>query len=127
MSGPDALRGQSAQAPCDRLPDADWNRESDCCLWTREPPLGGEQAHDLADEERVSFGLLVDRPDELLCRGDARRELDVACDVTPAQATEHKQPRRRRARERRKSRSERMVGVDLDVAVGADEEDAARR
>ena len=47
--------------------------------------LDGEQPHDLADEERIAFGLVVQRRDEL-GRGELRRrELDVLCDLALAE------------------------------------------
>ena len=51
-----------------------------------EAPLRCEQPHDLANEERVPFRLVVNRGDELVACRLSRDQLDETAYVTPMEA-----------------------------------------
>ena len=90
-----------------------------------EAALGRHQAHDLADEERVAPGLLVNRRGEI-GRGaiDRGRELDVTGDrrgSSPPSAIRRRALHRGEVGERL---GQRMMAAELDVAVGPDHQQA---
>ena len=68
-----AVVGEVLQPPADDLADALRDPDAPAAggVGLVEPALGREQAHDLADEERVALGLAVHRLDEGLGRGSA--------------------------------------------------------
>jgi hypothetical protein len=92
----------------------------------RRDPLEGEEAHDLADEERIPLGLLVQRRDEL-GRGDLRRcRLDVGRHVFLAQPAGRKASGHRLPSDLGQHRGQRLSGNRTDVTVGTEDQDARR-
>jgi hypothetical protein len=92
----------------------------------RPDALEGEQTHDLADEERVALGLLVDRGDQR-CRSDLRRcQLDVLRDLALAQPAKRHPTRHRLARDLGQRLDQRPPGNRVDIAVGGEQEDVRR-
>ena len=87
--------------------------------------LRGEQVHDLRDEERVPLRLGVDRIDEARRRLDPCRELHVLRHVRRAKAAERDLGRVRLAHELGQCGCQRIPQRRIDVAVGADDEQAA--
>ena len=76
-----------------------WGTASRLSAPDRADALRGEQSHDLADEERVSLGVLVERSES---SGDAmlrRGQLDVLRDLALAQPAEREAPGLRLARD----------------------------
>ena len=78
-----------------------------------------------ADEERVALGLGVDRRDELVRRPGRGGELDVLGDVVLGQAVERDLARVRLAHELGERCRQRVAEGRIDVAVGADDQQAA--
>ena len=87
--------------------------------------LRGEQPHDLADEQRVALGLGVHRRSQLRCGRAGRGELDEVGDVGLAEAGERERPRDRLASQLGEGRRERIRQGRIDVAVRADDQQAA--
>jgi hypothetical protein len=120
-----AARRETSQALSDHRADAGRDPERGARL--AEAPLSVEQPHHLGDEERVALGLGVDRRHELARRPGRRRELDVLGDVVLAQAVQRDLARVRFARELGQGRRQRVAEGRIDVAVGADDQQAAAR
>ncbi len=92
-----------------------------------QPPLAGEQADDLAEEERVALGLGVDRLGEAGRRLDPGRHLYVAGDDVGVEAAQRDPPRPLGGGELAEHPGERVMAAELDVAVGADDRAGSSR
>src|SRR5689334_13002669 len=91
----------------------------------REPPFLGEKMNDLADEERVPGGFLVDQRHELVARGFSRDELYESNDVLSAQAPERERPRDGLALELGEHGRQRTRRSRVNVAICPDDEKPA--
>ena len=118
-----ALLREVAEAAGDDITNALGNRETRR-FSSVEASLRGQQPHDLANEERVAFSLLVNGDDEFLTGRLAGRELDETSDLALAQARERNASSHRFAGELGQSHRERIGRARVDVAVGADNEQA---
>ena len=88
--------------------------------------LDGQEAHDLADEERIPLGLRV-QPGHQLRRGDLRRrQFDVLRDLALAQPAKREAAGHRLAGDFGQHLGQRSSGDGVDVPVGAEEQDAGR-
>src|SRR2546428_5966312 len=86
-----ALVRQVPESPGNDVPNGLWDRDSGLGVYA----LDGEQAHDLAHEQRVTLGFFVQRGSELR-RGElGRGQLDVLGDVLLAQPSQRDPPRHR--------------------------------
>ena len=90
----------------------------------RQLALLNEQPDDLGDEERVALRLRVDHVDELRRWCDAARCLDEAADVLLGQAAQQDPLEAALAAQLGECLRERVPARELDVAVGADEQQA---
>jgi hypothetical protein len=89
-------------------------------------PSTASRRHDLADEERIALGLLVDCRDQP-CRSELRRcQLDVLRDLALAQPGKRHPTGDRLARDLGQRLGERPSGDRINVAVGGEQEDAGR-
>ncbi len=88
--------------------------------------LAREQAHDLADEEGVAVGLGDHRVRQPRGRRRAGRHLDVPRDRAGVEPAETEATAVLQARDLAQHARQRMLASQLDVAVGADDQQAAR-
>jgi hypothetical protein len=118
-----------AQAPADDIAQPLWNREPLGGAHKRrlEPTLGGQQPHQLAEEEWVSRALLVNRTNEVVGCPQACGELDVPCHGRPAYPAQLEEARGPVAGKLRRGLRQWVLGPHLGVPVGADHEDGALR
>jgi hypothetical protein len=84
-----------------------------------------EQAHDLADEERVAFGLHVDRGEHVVRRLFVGDELDVAPDLGGRHSLESDAVRVPFARQLRERDHERLAHPGVHVAVRREQQQSA--
>ena len=118
------MRPRDAQTAADHLSHALRDRQ-----WrghgTLQEALLGEQPHDLAHEQGVSLGLRMNRRSQLRTGPARRRELDEVDDVRLAEAGERDLSRDRLASQLGEGRRERIRRGGIDVAVRADDQQAA--
>ena len=116
---------EAIEPPADHLAHALRDRDLPPRLVLAEATLGRHQPHDLADEERVAPRLLADRDGELGGRAiDAGGELDVAGDSVGVEAVQCDSTRGVDLGELAERCGKRVVAAELDVAVGADDQQA---
>jgi len=114
------------EAAGDDVTDALGDGEPDLGRGPGLDALDGQQTQDLADEERVALGLVVQQRDQLR-RGDLRRgQLDVRGDLALAQPAEREATGHRLACDVGQHRGQRLRGQRVDVAVGAEHEHPGR-
>ena len=90
-----------------------------------DPAVGIEEAHDLRNEERVAFGLGVDRLDQSRCGLDPGRRLDVLANVAPRSAGQRDLGGRGSRTTSASAEVERVAQRRVDVAVRANHEQPA--
>ena len=125
---------QAVQAPADHLLDALRNaqRSAAACgcgvlhAVVREHLLQ-QQAGDLADEQRVALGLLMDRVDPGGRQGSVASQTHHASRLGARQAGQAQALEAGLARQFAQGRRQRMLARQLDVAVGDEHQHPARR
>jgi hypothetical protein len=116
-----ALFGEVGKSASDDVVDALGDCEPNLGSGFGPNALDGEETHDLANEKRIPFGLLVQRRDELR-RGDLRRsQLDIRRHVPLAQAAEREVTGHRLAGKVSQHRGQRLSGSRIDASVGAEQ------
>ena len=122
------VAGEAVEATADHLAHPLRDRHLAPGLVLAEPPLGRHQPDHLADEERVAAGLFVDRSREVVGRPlDAGGELDVLGDPFRVEAPERHPPRPLDPGEVPERVGERVMAPELDIPVGADQEQVRPR
>ena len=79
-------------------------------------------AEHLLDEERVALGLRVDQIDQLGRRLASRTPFEQSRDAVPGETAQHDLLGQPSAQQGREHLGERPAGLELGVAVGADDE-----
>ena len=121
-----ALLREHVEPAGDHLPYALRNAELPvrALAYTDQASLAHKQPHDLPQEERIPLGLAMDAGHERGRGRHARRHLDVAGDVLLAEPAERDAVSDRLAGERPQRLEERVLPAELDIAVGADDQQA---
>ena len=122
------LLGQAVESTADDLAHALRDRHLAPRLVLAQAALGRHQPNHLADEERVAPGLVADRLGEVGRRPvDAGGELDEAGDPLRAETVEGDAARALDRPQVGERLGERMMAPELDVAVGADDQQSGVR
>ena len=120
------LLAEAVETAADHLADALRDLQLRRAAAAGQLALAGEQPDDLADEERVAVGLLLDGLGQSRRRRGARGHLDVALDGADRQPLQRDAPTALDAGDLAEHPGERMVAAELDVAVGAEDQQATR-
>ncbi len=121
---PVRLIRQVTQPSSDDVADALWDEELRGVSLI-EASLFGEQSHDLADEQRIALGFLVDDIDEISTRSLGRNELDEFRYRAVGQPGKPETFRCRLPDELRQRTRQRLAGAWVDVTARTDDEQAA--
>ena len=111
-----------SEAASDHFPDA--GRNADAAVRVVQLAFGGQEAHDLADEERIPVRFAVNLRDRRRRRWD-RCDGDELSDILFGESFESDSARRGFPSESRKGGDERVAGSGIHVAVCRKDEQSA--